>query len=216
MPTPEPLDATTLRRVAEWSHSIRANTVRYLVVKPSPVGSGGFRPIELKERPDDDPENVCIPVAPPQVPGRPDLTDVDVVYPSATGPGVKRLKDAFDDFPDALFWSESAVQKFLLPYYASKLSAHGDVLKHLDVLLRAMKAPDAAVSAAVGDVLGLVHLPNSEYSAVDEGGGVGVLVQRPGVEGAPGEVVGVTLAEFARLLDSAQVPEQGVARQEGA
>ncbi|HEX6036628.1 hypothetical protein [Longimicrobium sp.] len=58
---------------------------------------------------------------------------------------------------DAAFWSVSAVEKFLVPYYAS---VHGDkgpayAQAVLNVLLQPSSEPDAAFAVA--------HLPSSEY-----------------------------------------------------
>lgn len=80
-------------------------------------------------------------------------------------------------FGDAVFWSEAAVEKFVLPYYASKgqwLAAH-----LLNVLSRVFYGhvpqppllDEDAPAAASGDVpvpFALVHLPRSDYVGLEE------------------------------------------------
>lgn len=53
---------------------------------------------------------------------------------------------------DALFWSESAMEKFLLPYYAS--------LAGVDAIVEVARLTQAYLDS---DVYGLVHLPKSDY-----------------------------------------------------
>lgn len=63
---------------------------------------------------------------------------------------------------DAVFWSVSAVEKFLVPYYAS---VYGDdavnVVQDLLNILRPEMAGDGAENTA--PAFAIAHLPNSEY-----------------------------------------------------
>jgi hypothetical protein len=76
-------------------------------------------------------------------------------------PGIKtqnlRVKPPNDDFfsiADAVFWSASAVRKFLVPYYASYWDLQ-DVMTKIEQ------------EFARDDVLAFIHLPNSEI--LDDG-----------------------------------------------
>ncbi len=73
---------------------------------------------------------------------------------------------------DAVFWSESAVEKFVLPYYASKSQyAAADVLTALSELfyheLPSPEGTDEAVPFAVA------HLPRSTYENLTETAAMG-------------------------------------------
>lgn len=76
-------------------------------------------------------------------------------------------------FPDALFWTESAVQKFLVPYYAAKSAADPRVDRVIRTLLdtfngKLPKKPPVDDGAPASDgtveVFALAHLPKSEYT----------------------------------------------------
>ena len=96
---------------------------------------------------------------------------------------------------DALFWSEAAVEKFVLPYYASKslwLAAYT-----LKLLSKAWytKVPhpdlkDRAPADSTVVPFALAHTPDSDYSVVDATPGLDVLYR----EG--GKVVASSLHDF--------------------
>ena len=65
---------------------------------------------------------------------------------------------------DAVFWSESAVEKFLVPYYASVYGDRADkvVRDLLDVLDSPRRGANGPTTFAIA------HIPRSEYVNVDE------------------------------------------------
>ena len=81
---------------------------------------------------------------------------------------------------DAVFWTESAVEKFLIPYYAavSGPNAAKAVAKILKVF------HEGPPGGAANKVFALIHLPTSEYTdgAVS---GLFALVEGTGAEGEP-------------------------------
>jgi hypothetical protein len=75
---------------------------------------------------------------------------------------------------DAVFWTPAAVEKFLVPYYAS---VYGDrspnkLTRLIDILGAARDS-----SANAGEAFAVAHMPKSEYVQVE--GGLGVLVRKP-------------------------------------
>jgi hypothetical protein len=79
---------------------------------------------------------------------------------------------------DAVFWSESAVEKFLLPYYASvygnqAAKAVSDILLafHGD---RGLGGPSARAGADDELTYAMAHIPKSEYVMLSDGGSVDV------------------------------------------
>ena len=81
---------------------------------------------------------------------------------------------------DAVFWSESSVEKFLIPYYASVYGnqaarAVGDILEafHGDRGDGA-KRPGARFTDPDGLTYAMAHLPKSEYVMLSDGDNVGM------------------------------------------
>lgn len=88
---------------------------------------------------------------------RPNLKNnpLEVLLPGCTMDGEAIPKGDVAPIADALFWSAAAVDKFLLPYYASFVDL--DVLqKHV---VEAFQDPG---------VLAIVHLPDSETVIIDD------------------------------------------------
>lgn len=201
----QPVDATTLRRIAETVHAVRSEAVQYVVVEPpTPRGE---RTYNLCPKPGDSPAVINIPVQnrlPPE--DRVRMTDLDIKYTFRGTDGSRKICDLVKELPDAVFWSESAVQKFMLPYYASKLSADPNVAEQLEKLLAVMRprgpvGEDGTLGGG-STVIGLVHLPNSEYSTADLENWVGVLVCTPPKDGGEPGMEGMTLAEYLRRTAS--------------
>jgi hypothetical protein len=65
---------------------------------------------------------------------------------------------------DAVFWTQSAVEKFVIPYYASVYGDRADII--VSELLNVLKpsSPENASDAAFA----IAHLPSSEYVTVGE------------------------------------------------
>jgi hypothetical protein len=104
---------------------------------------------------------------------------------------------------DAVFWSEAAVEKFVLPYYASKslwLAAYvlSALSRHWYGFLPGVDpAPDPAGPLPAGENLipfALAHLPTSDYIMLDEpGADLHLLYRQP-----DGSVLPRSLAELLR------------------
>lgn len=154
---PKPMDYQTLRAVAEWASGVRGRDL-WFVVKNG-------REIHVSDR----------------KPG--DLTDDDqVIFVKSQGrnPGLPRVKWAhissnpdgshpvdLMNLPngkgaaDAVFWTASAVEKFMVPYYASVAGNHAadeirKLLTAFDDNPDTPRTDDAAIA--------MVHIPKSEYA----------------------------------------------------
>jgi hypothetical protein len=114
--------------------------------------------------------------------GEPDAAALQsVLAPGSTGDGANRprvvnLLDLYNQkskggeptAADAVFWSESAVEKFLVPYYASVAGdqAEAAVGKLLNVFNRGRQAGDGTVRNDE-QPFAIAHIPKSEYVTVD-------------------------------------------------
>ncbi|HEY0023853.1 MAG TPA: hypothetical protein VGB24_13115 [Longimicrobium sp.] len=114
--------------------------------------------------------------------GEPDPTDVQSVLARGSAgdgtnkPRVVNLLDLYDQKPkggeptpaDAVFWSESAVEKFLVPYYASVAGDRAEqaVGKLLNVFNRGRQKRDDVVLDDA-EPFAIAHIPKSEYVTVD-------------------------------------------------
>jgi hypothetical protein len=157
-----PIDAAMLRKCAESADGIRGQYVRLVyAVNPQssadevyailPVGNDGkysgwtitelVRPLTMWIAPSHSTE-----------------AQATVTYTSPAG----TLHAPAAGKYDALFWSESAVEKFVLPYYARHLDK--DVY---DLLYRTYMAlgKDGLPTGAAAPTA-LIHLPTSEYDTV--------------------------------------------------
>ncbi|HEY0021742.1 MAG TPA: hypothetical protein VGB24_02500 [Longimicrobium sp.] len=84
---------------------------------------------------------------------------------------------------DAVFWSQSAVEKFMIPYYASVYGDQADVV--VQTLLTVLK-PAAQDGSEPDPAFAIAHLPGSEYvTLANEGLPHLFLIRQSGrVEGA--------------------------------
>ncbi len=187
------LDAATLRAIAEHASGVR-DTILWFVVH-------GPRSVKVFHRD----------------PGIVDGATVLVVHTGSTGKqppvghaklgpdevralDLLRLKHRGKEYrADAVFWSESAVEKFVIPYYASK---HGpragtEVQAILDVFHHGKKPPKEGETETDGNgVFALVHVPTSEYIPAAPGGPAAdeflAMVEKRGADGQTEvEVVGL-------------------------
>ena len=115
---------------------------------------------------------------------------------------------------DSVFWTESAVEKFVVPYYASVAGA--DAVTALRNVLKVLhrKSPDAAPPGRegeprAGEAFALVHIPTSEYFQADLAGTEFLAaVVRPAEDDANRlEVAVVTLDELGKLRTALGWPE---------
>jgi hypothetical protein len=165
-----------LRQVAECASGLRNDQNLCFVLK----GDGTFTTETLQPGqplPPPTPDAVYIPVTavndPPSRIGSATITGkggaaVPVDLLSVTVPPIGAYPGG-TFAADAAFWSVSAVEKFLLPYYAS---VYGDqapeiVKDVLSVLMDSEVVTDPAVQP-----FALIHLPSSEYAEVLTNGGI--------------------------------------------
>ena len=69
---------------------------------------------------------------------------------------------------DSVFWTQSAVEKFLVPYYASVAGGHA--ARQVEALLKLLGSTvtvrqTGKLAPVEGEVFALIHLPQSEYVA---------------------------------------------------
>jgi hypothetical protein len=187
MPTdPHPhLDSLQLRLIAEAASGLRGEPVHFVAQSDGTIremyhGEGGGEAGGAQESGHVPPpldfvvvpaftENVApnmppLTVATLQAQGVPDPIDL-LDLPGGLGPA------------DAVFWSESAVEKFVIPYYASVYGnqaarAVGDILEAFhgdrgDGGGRGSKLTDPDVQTYA-----MAHIPKSEYVMLDDAGNV--------------------------------------------
>jgi len=156
-----------LREIAEAASGMRDKDVYFVVKDGNPVT---IHPHFKPQNPSDDTVVIhCAPVCDPILPvgaasiappgGRPiDLLNIQV-------PGQGPHPGGGHAAADAVFWSISAVEKFLVPYYASVYGDDGPRIGGtlLDLLLQT-GLPKVQRPFAVA------HLPSSEYVPVAEPG----------------------------------------------
>jgi hypothetical protein len=142
----------------------------------------------------------------------PGAGEVDVADPSsvlaAGGAGKRRVVDLLDLYnvkptggkptaADAVFWSESAVEKFLVPYYASVAGDRAEQAagKLLNVFNRG-RHHRVGVILNEAEPLAIAHIPKSEYVTVDG--------EQPGATGlhvvTVSEADGVTATPLEQFL----------------
>ena len=154
MPKPF-LSYSDLRRAAEAASGTRDKDV-YVEVEPR---RGGFEPGETiitvhDKPPPDRPESVVVHA---RTTGsvRHSVVKHARVSPNLDGSAPFDLADVG---ADSVFWSDGAVEKFLVPYYAS---VHGsDAVQWVGKLLQVWRMEKLARQA---DVFALAHLPKSDY-----------------------------------------------------
>lgn len=134
--------ASTLRRAAEAADGLRGKNV-YLL-----VGEDDFEAVERLPNPL--PEDVFIIACRTDdhpVSGRPDLLELKAVTQQGLQTKEHELKDTYD----AVCWRESAIEKFVQPYYARLYGV--DAPLRLRLLQEAWRDPR---------VFAVAHLPKSE------------------------------------------------------
>lgn len=104
---------------------------------------------------------------------------------------------------DSVFWTESAVEKFMLPYYASVYGS--DAGEKITELLKKFNGEAPLPVDGDSPVYALVHIPKSEY--IDLGSSTGLVV-RYAQPGQADQLAVVTL-EGEILLPQAQGPGTG-------
>ncbi|MDB4951878.1 MAG: hypothetical protein JWM27_4527 [Gemmatimonadetes bacterium] len=161
MPDPLRLTSLQIREIAEYAESVRGigGDDVYFVAQLDDASNAVTITCE-KELPAPSPLRVVIPASTASV--QPLRDPVESVTILAKG---MKQPDSLDDY-DAVFWSESAVEKFLFPYYASKSqweAAH--VLAALAKVFYGFVPGGPAAGGAASDPIpfAVAHLPRSDY-----------------------------------------------------
>lgn len=173
------LNAMQLRGLAEWASGYRGEIIDFYEGENGRIGlwkrSKGPCPFPV----------ILTCDTPRVVEDRPPVTAATM---TAGGETVNLLKIPYGNGTveaDAVFWSESAVEKFLFPYYASKGSWQADLyaealrtvfygIRPLAEYQRVQEnpggfedpnadAPPTAETDVIEEAFGLVHIPKSDY-----------------------------------------------------
>ena len=175
-PSTQPvLDSKQLRKIAEAVSGYRGTPQYWLVLTQNADGTLSH---EVHDRDPGPLSNaVVLPCQTPKEADRPQV--VSATIRAAGGPEVNLLDLELEDDEgdtvyraDAVFWGESSVEKFVVPYYASVYGA--DAGEAVTELLDAYNGV-AAAGAETRDgepnsveAYGLVHIPRSEYIELDD------------------------------------------------
>lgn len=161
------LNFEMLRQIAECASGMRNENLWFVV-------TGNKFTVEKKEPFPVDPEAIVIPVEKVNDPP----SKVTAAWISdATGPEVNLMEvkvPAIGPYPagiyaaDAVFWSVSAVEKFLVPYYAS---VYGDTAwEHVKTVMSILMPPPDQDFVIDPQPYAIAHLPSSEYTGVPDSG----------------------------------------------
>ena len=199
MPKPH-VTFETLRLVAESASGMR-NQPTWFIIKETPEGAGYSWQHTFVKECEDTVVIYCAPVA----------DFVSAVDHATIGVGketVNLMKITVEAaFPheeagtfeaDAVFWSVSAVEKFLVPYYASVYGDKGPEMAKavLDVLLRGRER--ALDEVETEEPFAVAHLPSSEYVGEPEAETLTLFVPRLATLHRGGHVRRVPLAPRAQ------------------
>lgn len=159
-----------LRGIAEWASALRGRTayLAYDAAPPSPAAAAGGRVRRVRAPEEAPPGSILFPVHTPlEVPERP--KPVEVLLETEGGATADLVRDPHCD---AVFTSSGAIEQLLVPYYASVRGALA--MRELRQVFLAWADPALEPATLRGDRLepppALVHLPRSDWDAVDGGG----------------------------------------------
>lgn len=156
------LDSTGLRRLAEMADGGRDETF-YIAVDAE------RRMVALREPPEPGKYKLVVPVhTPAAVRERRGIRKLTATLDD--GRVVEIFPEAGAERPDSMFWTESSVEKFLLPYYAkvhSAASRVGDEVQKVKDVFNGKIRPYGVPTETPVEVFALVHLPRSEYTATE-------------------------------------------------
>jgi hypothetical protein len=156
----------TLRLIAESASGMR-NLPTWFIIEKTPEGTGYTWQNTFVEERKDTVVIYCAPVTDAVSPVdhatigvKKDTVDLMCVK---VGPILPHLNSGTYE-ADAVFWSLAAVEKFLVPYYASVYGDEGAA--HAQAVMDLMRIPDTHLDAdedTEAQAFALVHLPSSEY-----------------------------------------------------
>lgn len=163
----------TLRRVTEWASGVRGDEPTWFVIRhgltpddaiiePWETDPHAFLPPEELE------QVVIIPSFVGHGVGNRDAIEFARIGPKPSGENSVNVIDPKGVYGDSVFWTQSAVEKFLVPYYASVGGA--DAANQVETVLKLLGNPREVEEGRATDgpvVYALVHLPQSEYTDID-------------------------------------------------
>jgi hypothetical protein len=172
------LDAAILRQLAEAASGIRDKDLYFVVRRGASPGSDMAFEI-LYADPGTVPDATVIRCRTARITPDKPVSQLALTMDSGA------VSENLAKIADAVFWSESALQKFAVPYYAS---VGGD---------RALsRIADLITTFSKSDVAAMVHLPKSDYTTVQSlthRGALedffGVIEDRPPLDGSPVKVI---------------------------
>jgi len=179
MANPQPvLNSRQLRKIAEAVSGYRSDHPFWLVLTQGE--DGGLEYTVLPQDPGPRPEAVVIPCRTPKEADRPRVVDATIRAEGAPDVNLLNLKLEDDEgdvvrTADAVFWGESSVEKFVVPYYASVYGSEaGDAVTELLDTYNGVAAEDTGAGGAESmepsttAAYALVHIPRSEYIELDD------------------------------------------------
>ncbi|HEX6748257.1 MAG TPA: hypothetical protein VF092_13255 [Longimicrobium sp.] len=169
---PPLLTYADLRGLAEYASGVRKGVTVWLAA----YGDG-----RIEEVPDGAPRPGALVVGTVVGEGRGNRDSVEYAWigPFEDGKEAVDLLEIWHDGEtmksDSVFWTQSAVEKFLLPYYASVAGGHAvtkieRLLGLLGSTVTVRARGPSELAPMEGEVFALIHLPQSEYVArADDG-----------------------------------------------
>ncbi len=179
MATTQPvLDSRQLRKIAEAVSGFRSEKQYWIVLTQGEDGELDYA-VEATE-PAPRADAVILPCRTPKEADRPHV--VSATIRAQEGPEVNLLDLTVDGDPDdglhtadAVFWGESSIEKFAVPYYASVYGSEAG--EAVTALLDSYNGAAASRAGAAGaepnavEAYALVHMPRSEYIELDGSSG---------------------------------------------
>lgn len=157
----------TLRQITEWASGVRGGAPTWFVLKPGPVPDDPLietwltDPHESLSR--DELEGVVvIPTHVGHGSGNRQTIQYARIGPWRDGEESVDVIDPTGLQGDSVFWSLSAVEKFLVPYYASVSGSLA--AQRVEAVLKLLGSPREMAAGDPPVVYALVHLPQSEYT----------------------------------------------------
>jgi hypothetical protein len=174
--TPPALSSRQLRKIAEGVSGYRGSPRFWLILTQ---GEDGALAVEVSpEDPGPRLDAVVIPCHTPRDADRPPVVAASIQAAGAEPVDLLHLHLEDDEghlmhTADAVFWGESSVAKFVVPYYASVYGDEaGEAVTELLNTYNGVKAESARAEGTEAEpnltqVYGLVHIPRSEYIELD-------------------------------------------------
>lgn len=203
---PSPVNSRELRALAEYASSFRGKDVYFTHTKTGDWDASHEPPPNPRGQMVVHVHNGAVPDRPRVIAGillalrsgsehvhdKPSVVDLsNISLPGKPGRTVAA---------DATFWSEAAVEKFLLPYYSSVYGDRADLVvpKLLNVFYPTRHGRGSPAGSGEVQAFAIAHIPKSEYVTV---GGA-----NPGSSGL--HVVGMTSDQNVTVVPLEEYPER--------